>query len=65
MKLLRHPNILPLHCCFIHGAELWLVTPFCAGGSLAHLMEYSHMQASCRCLLVTTAVRGLSLAPDP
>lgn len=25
------------------GNELWLVMPYCEGGSVAHLMKYSHV----------------------
>ncbi len=39
MKGFRHPNLLMLHCSFIHGSDLWLVMPFIAGGSLANLIS--------------------------
>jgi serine/threonine-protein kinase OSR1/STK39 len=38
MKGFRHPNLLMLHCSFIHGSDLWLVMPFVAGGSLANVI---------------------------
>lgn len=27
MKMCRHKNVLPLHCCFNVGTDLWLVMP--------------------------------------
>lgn len=27
-----HPNVLPLHCCFVDANELWFVMPLLAGG---------------------------------
>lgn len=44
MRMLRHPNILPLESSFVEGEKLWLVTPYCAGGSVSHLLEYSFPQ---------------------
>lgn len=44
MKQYRHPHILPLYCSFVSDSELWLVTPFMEGGSVAHLMQYCHPQ---------------------
>ena len=38
MRGLAHPNLLRLHCSFLAGERLWLVTPFVRGGSLAGLL---------------------------
>ena len=35
----RHPNLLPLFCCFVHGKQLWMVMPYMAGGSLLSVMQ--------------------------
>jgi serine/threonine-protein kinase OSR1/STK39 len=39
MRRLAHPNILPLHASFVHGQELWMVSPFCVGGSARHILQ--------------------------
>jgi serine/threonine protein kinase len=28
MSAYHHPHVLPLHCSFVHGQQLWLVMPF-------------------------------------
>ncbi len=35
MMTLRHPNVLHLHCSFIHEETLWLVMPYISGGTLS------------------------------
>ena len=42
MKMACHPNVLPLHCSFVAGDALWMVTPFISGGSILNLMKWSH-----------------------
>lgn len=42
MKAYKHPNVLPLHCAFVTDAELWMVIPYCEGGSVAHMLRYAH-----------------------
>jgi hypothetical protein len=44
MRAYHHPNVLPLHCAFVHADELWLVMPYCEGGSVAHILRYSHQE---------------------
>ena len=36
---LNHENVLPLHCSFIAGEDLWLVMPYVAGGNLSELLR--------------------------
>jgi hypothetical protein len=40
MRAYRHRNILPLYCSFVAGSQLYLVTPYMAGGSVAHILRY-------------------------
>lgn len=42
MKSYNHPNVLPLFTSFVHGQDLWMVTPFMAGGSVLHIMKYQY-----------------------
>jgi len=42
MKNVNHPNLLPLHCCFVSGVKLWMVMPYVAAGSLLHIMKWSY-----------------------
>ncbi|RUS76991.1 hypothetical protein EGW08_015248, partial [Elysia chlorotica] len=38
-RMLSHPNVLPFHCSFINGQELWAVMPLMAFGSCRDLMH--------------------------
>jgi serine/threonine protein kinase len=40
MKSYHHPNVLSLYTSFVHGQDLWMVTPFMSGGSVLHIMKY-------------------------
>ncbi|KIZ00508.1 hypothetical protein MNEG_7452 [Monoraphidium neglectum] len=42
MKSYSHPNVLPLLASFVSGQDLYMITPFCAGGSVLHIMKYGH-----------------------
>jgi hypothetical protein len=44
----RHPNLLPLLCCFVHGKQLWMVMPYMAGGSLLSIMQSNFPEAWAR-----------------
>lgn len=46
MKSYNHPNVLPLYTSFVHGQDLWMVTPFMAGGSVLHIMKYQYPEVS-------------------
>lgn len=46
MKSYNHKNVLPLYTSFVHGLDLWMVTPFMAGGSVLHIMKYRHPDVS-------------------
>ena len=46
MKSYHHPNVLPLYTSFVHGQDLWMVTPFMSGGSILHIMKYQHPEVS-------------------
>eukprot|EP00850_Spirogloea_muscicola_P021850 SM000265S09771 [mRNA] locus=s265:128209:135061:+ [translate_table: standard] len=39
MSLLHHPNLVRAHCSFAVGQFLWVVMPFCAGGSCLSIMK--------------------------
>jgi serine/threonine-protein kinase OSR1/STK39 len=42
MKSYSHPNVLPLLASFVAGHDLFMVTPFMAGGSVLHIMRYAY-----------------------
>jgi serine/threonine protein kinase len=39
MKLLKHPNILPLYAAFLDDDQLWMVMPYVSGGSAIDIMR--------------------------
>eukprot|EP00850_Spirogloea_muscicola_P010497 SM000062S19883 [mRNA] locus=s62:166492:173377:- [translate_table: standard] len=39
MSLLQYPNLVRAHCSFAVGQFLWVVMPFCAGGSCLSIMK--------------------------
>jgi serine/threonine-protein kinase OSR1/STK39 len=39
MKLLKHPNILPLYAAFLDDDQLWMVMPYVSGGSASDIMR--------------------------
>lgn len=62
MSLLHHPNLLPLHCSFLHKESLWMVMPFVSGGSLHHVMAYKFpdgLDEACICTVVHETLKGL------
>lgn len=40
MRSLNHPNLLPLHCSFVHEQDLWMVMPYVHGGSVLNIMRF-------------------------
>ena len=44
MHEMRHPNVMPLYCSFVHGEQLWMIMPHVAGGSLFNIMQSSFPQ---------------------
>lgn len=46
MKSYHHKNVLPLYTSFVHGQDLWMVTPFMSGGSVLHIMKYQYPDVS-------------------
>lgn len=47
MKGYNHPNVLPLFTSFVNGTDLWLVMPYVSGGSVLHIIKYSHPEVGC------------------
>eukprot|EP00887_Chlorella_sp_A99_P007201 scaffold2.g7201.t1 len=39
LRQINHPNLLPLHCSFVVGMQLWMVSPLVRGGSLQSLLR--------------------------
>ncbi|KAJ3274976.1 hypothetical protein HK104_003987 [Borealophlyctis nickersoniae] len=39
MSLSKHPNLLPVYGSFVHGAKLYIVTPFLSAGSCLDIMK--------------------------
>lgn len=46
MAEMRHPNVMPLYCSFVHKEQLWMVMPYVAGGSLYAIMQANFPQVS-------------------
>ncbi|KAK9817257.1 hypothetical protein WJX72_011944 [[Myrmecia] bisecta] len=44
MRQQLHPNVLPLHCSFVHQQNLWMVMPYVAGGSVLNIMKYAYSE---------------------
>jgi serine/threonine protein kinase len=44
MRSYHHPNVLTLHTSFIVGSDLYMVMPFCDGGSVLHIMKYKEKE---------------------
>ncbi|PSC70697.1 serine threonine-kinase 4-like isoform X1 [Micractinium conductrix] len=42
MRQLNHPNLLPLHCSFVHKEHLWMVMPYVQGGSVLNIMRFAY-----------------------
>jgi len=42
MRQQAHPNVLALHCSFVHDRQLWMVMPYVAGGSVLNIMKYAY-----------------------
>ena len=55
MKSYSHPNVLPLLASFVSGQDLFLVTPFMAGGSVLHIMKYGHPDGLSEPVIATIA----------
>lgn len=46
MKLLKHPNILPLYAAFLEEDQLWMVMPYVSGGSASDIMKRNNSNVS-------------------
>ena len=46
MRQQHHPNVLPLHCSFVHQQNLWMVMPYVAGGSVLNLMKFAYSEVN-------------------
>lgn len=46
MKLLKHPNILPLYTAFLVDDQLWMVMPYVSGGSASDIMRRNNPNVS-------------------
>lgn len=46
MAEMRHPNVMPLYCSFVHKEQLWMVMPYVSGGSIYGLMLNQHSEVS-------------------
>ncbi len=50
MHEMRHPNVMPLYCSFVHKEQLWMVMPYVAGGSLFSIIQTNYPQVLLICL---------------
>ena len=55
IRLCKHPNVLPLNCCFCVRNFMWIVTPFMKKGSLYRILNIVRDSKQ------TPAVQGLSV----
>jgi serine/threonine protein kinase len=46
MAEMRHPNVMPLYCSFVHKEQLWMVMPYISGGSIFSIMLNQHPNVS-------------------
>lgn len=63
MSSLAHPNLLPLHCSFLHKESLWMVMPFVSGGSLQQVMSFRYpkgLEEAAICTIIRETLLGLS-----
>jgi len=42
MAEMRHPNVMPLYCSFVHKEQLWMVMPYVSAGSIFSIMLNQH-----------------------
>ncbi|CAL8470958.1 g10500 [Coccomyxa elongata] len=62
MHEMRHPNVMPLYCSFVHKEQLWMVMPYVAGGSLFGIISANYPQGLEEEVVATVALdvlRGL------
>jgi serine/threonine-protein kinase OSR1/STK39 len=50
MHEMRHPNVMPLYCSFVHKEQLWMVMPYVAGGSLFGIISGNYPQVLALCI---------------
>jgi serine/threonine-protein kinase OSR1/STK39 len=44
MRMMSHPNLVDILCCFVSQQELWLVMRYLAGGSALNLLKWEHQK---------------------
>ena len=44
MAEMRHPNVMPLYCSFVHKEQLWMVMPYVSGGSIFSIILNQHSE---------------------
>lgn len=44
MAEMRHPNVMPLYCSFVHKEQLWMVMPYISGGSIFNIILNQHSE---------------------
>jgi len=42
MRMMSHPNLVKIYCSFVTKQDLWLVMPYCEGGSCLNLIKWEH-----------------------
>ena len=46
MAEMRHPNVMPLYCSFVHKEQLWMVMPYISGGSIFSIILNQHSEVT-------------------
>ena len=44
MAEMRHSNVMPLYCSFVHKEQLWMVMPYVSGGSIYNIILNQHSE---------------------
>lgn len=57
MSLINHPNVVRAHTSFVKGQFLWVVMPFCSGGSCLHIMKSHFMNGFKEEPIIATVLR--------
>ena len=59
MAEMRHPNVMPLYCSFVHKEQLWMVMPYVSGGSIYNIILNQHSEVgSAEIAVLQTLVAG-------
>ena len=66
MAEMRHPNVMPLYCSFVHKEQLWMVMPYVSGGSIYNIILNQHSEVGPAeiLLLQASGAAPVQLSPE-